>query len=181
MACIFAGILSLTQHLSTLKNSPEAYCIDQCPHPDCGKSGLWGHGFRYRKSDREHDEPSTLNPIPIQRLYCPSCKRTCSVLPACIPPWRWYLWLIQEEALRLYLSGQSFNKISQCIKPSRWTISRWLIRLKEQFKEHALHLKSRWSDLGYHQTFNDFWSAALNKIRLSQSMVFLNNQNVFVP
>jgi hypothetical protein len=181
MVCIFASILSLTQHLSTLNKNPEKYFINQCPHSDCGKSGLWGHGFRYRKSDREQDEQSTLNPIPIQRLCCPSCKRTCSVLPECISPWRWYLWLIQEEALKLYLAGHTLNKISQRIKPSRWTISRWLIRLKEQFKEHAFHLKSQWSDLGYHATFNDFWMATLNKISLSHAMLFLNNQKVFVP
>jgi transposase-like protein len=181
MVCILASILSLTQHLLTLKNSPEKYFINQCPHSNCGKAGLWGHGFRHRKTDREHTEQITLNPIPIRRLYCPNCKRTCSVLPECIPPLRWYLWLIQQEALTLYFAGKSLNKISQQIKPSRWTISRWLKRLNEKFKEYAFHLKSTWSDLGYHEQFDDFWTATLNKMSLSQAMVFLNNQKVFVP
>jgi transposase-like protein len=181
MVCILASILSLTQHLLTLKNNPEAYFINQCPHPDCGKSGLWGHGFFYRKSDRESTEQETLNPIPIQRLYCPSCKHTCSVLPECIPPWRWYLWAILQKALELYLTGQSFNKISQSVKASRFTISRWIKRLQENFEEHALHLKSRWPDLGYHPTFDDFWSALLKKINLSHAMVFLHNHPVVVP
>jgi hypothetical protein len=181
MACILAGILSLTQHLSTLKTSPEKYYLNQCPHTDCGKSGLWCHGYRYRKSDRENNEQSTLNPIPILRLYCPTCKRTCSVLPECIPPHRWYLWLIQQIAIILYFSGISLTKISQKIIPSRFTISRWIKRLSDQFNTHALHFKSKWSWLGYYASVNDFWSALLNKISLSQVMLFLNNQNVFVP
>ena len=153
MASIVSDILSLTQYLTSLETNPALYRLKCCPHPDCGKSGLRRHGFRYRKSDRENDEKSTLNPIPILRLYCPSCGRTCSVLPECIPPFRWYLWLIQQAAIKLYLSGESFNKISQKIMPSRWTISRWIKRLGDQFKTHTLHLKSKWSWLGYKDDF----------------------------
>jgi hypothetical protein len=86
-----------------------------------------------------------------------------------------------QKALELYLTGQSFNRISQSIKPSRWTIVRWIKRLNEKFAEHALHLKSRWPDLGYHTKINDFWSALLKKINLSQAMIFLNSESVFVP
>lgn len=179
MACILAGILSLTQHLATIKNNPKKYHLNQCPH--CGKSGLWGHGYRYRKSDRENDDRQTLNPIPILRLYCPACKRTCSVLPECIPPLRWYQWLIQQIAMQLALSGMSHNRISQQVKPSRWTISRWMKRLADEFKTHALHLKTKWTWLGYYTSLNDFWSSLLNKISLSNAMLFLNNQNIFVP
>lgn len=179
MACIVASILSLLQHKNSLQNHPELYHVEYCPH--CGKSGLWRHAFRYRKSDRENDEKSTLNPIPILRLYCKSCRRTCSVLPECIPSRRWYLWLIQQTALLLQLAGTSFNKISQKIKPSRWTISRWVKRLKDQFQYHTITLKSKWSCLGYHTVFNDFWEAALNKMDLSHAMLFLNNHGVSVP
>jgi len=181
MSFIFAGILSLTQHLSTIKNHPEKYHLKQCPHKDCGKLGLWCHGYRYRQSDRENKGEANLNPIPILRLYCPACKRTCSVLPECIPPYRWYLWLIQQTALELYFSGMSLNRISQKIIPSRWTISRWLKRLEDQFNIHALYLKSKWFWLGYYSSLKDFWSALLNKINLSTAMLFLNNQNIFVP
>jgi hypothetical protein len=137
MACILAGILSLGQHLSTLKDNRQRYRLECCPHSDCGKSGLWCHGYRYRKADRGTHDPSTLNPIPILRLYCPACQRTCSVLPECIPPLRWYLWVIQQAAVQLFFSGISLNEISQQIKPSRWTISRWIKRLqgKEFFDE----------------------------------------------
>jgi len=181
MAYIVSSILSLTQHLKSLETNPELYFLECCPYFDCGKSGLWRHGFRYRKSDREKNEKSTLNPIPILRLYCPFCKRTCSLLPECIPPFRWYLWLIQQAAIKLYLSGESFNKISQKIMPSRWTISRWLKRLREQFKTHALHLKSKWSWLGYKTVPDEFWFALLDKMDLSHAMLFLNNQGAVIP
>lgn len=181
MACIVASILSLTQHLKSLEADPERYYLECCPHPDCGKSGLWRHGFRYRKSDREYDEKSSLNPIPILRLYCPSCGHTCSLLPECIAPLRWYLWLIQQTAIKLYFNGLSFNKISQKIRPSRWTISRWIKRLRDPFKIHALYLKSKWSWLGYKTALDEFWPALLDKIDLSHAMLFLNNQGVLIP
>ena len=145
MTSIVSGILSLAQHLKSLETNPELYHLEYCPHPDCGKSGLWRHGFRYRKSDRENDEKSTLNPIPIVRLYCPACRRTCSLLPECIPPLRWYLWRIQQSVISLFFSGMSLNKISQKILPSRWTIKRWMERLENRFALHALHLKTKWS------------------------------------
>jgi hypothetical protein len=94
---------------------------------------------------------------------------------------RWYLWRIQQAAVTLFFSDISFTKISQRITPSRWTISRWLKGFTDQFELHALHLKSKWSWLGYQASLNEFWSALLNKIDLSYAMLFLNNQGVTVP
>jgi transposase-like protein len=179
MACIVAGIISLLQHKNSIQEKPEIYNIENCPF--CSKAALWRHGYRFRKPDRENDEKSTLNPIPILRMYCSSCRRTCSVLPECIPPRRWYLWLVQQTALLFHLAGISLNKISQEIKPSHWTVSRWVNRLKDQFQDHVITLRSKWSCLGYHTGFNDFWAAALNKIELSQAMLFLNDQGISVP
>lgn len=182
MASIVSGILSLAQHLISLEKTPQKYGLDYCPHPDCGKSGLWRHGFRYRKADRENnDQSSSLNPIPILRLYCPGCGRTCSLLPECIPPFRWYLWRVQQTAIELFFSGMSLNKINQKILPSRWTIKRWITRLEGRFVLHALHLKTKWSWLGYHTTLNKFWPALLAAMDFSHGMLFLNNTGVLVP
>ena len=182
MVPIVSGILSLMQHLISLQEDPAKYNLEYCPHPSCGKSGLWCHGYRYRKADRENnDQMSSLNPVPILRLYCPTCRRTCSLLPECIPPLRWYLWRIQQSAVMLFFSGMSLNEISKKTLPSRWTISRWIKRLANQFTLHALHLKTQWSWLGYHTSLNEFWSALLDKIDLSSAMLFLNNQGVIVP
>lgn len=180
MASIVSGILSLAQHLILLKENPKKYSLESCPN--CGKAGLWRHGFRYRKADRENNdlEPS-LNPIPILRLYCPTCRRTCSLLPECIPPFRWYLWCVQQAAVASFFSGVSLNKISQKILPSRWTINRWIKRLTEQFESHAFHLKTKWSWLGLNPTLNTFWLALLAAIDFSHAMLFLNNLGVLVP
>lgn len=180
MANIVAGMLSIMQYVTSLKSDPEKYCLEYCPYPGCGKSGLWCHGCRYRKADRENNDQSSMNPVPILRFYCPTCKHTCSLLPECIPPLRWYLWLIQQIAISLFFSGLSFNKISQKILPSRWTISRWIKKLGEQFNIHALHLKTKWSWLGYHTSLKKFWPTLLEKMDLSHAMLFLNNQGVFV-
>lgn len=179
MACIVPNILSLVQHLKTLKEKSEKYKIEKCP--TCGQCGLWHHGARHRKSDRENDAKSTLNPVPILRFYCPTCHHTCSVLPECIPPHRWYLWAIQAASLLLVFSGESVNKISQTMLPSRWTIRRWVLRLQDQFSIHALYLKMTWSWLGYKTLLSEFWRAIVEKIPFSTAMLVLNNHNVVVP
>ena len=181
MVNIVSEILSLVQHVILLNKNSEKYVLTCCPHPSCGQSGLWRHGYRYRKADRDNNLTTSLNPIPIPRFYCPTCKHTCSLLPECIPPFRWYLWLIQQAAMQLFFSGKSFNEISQKIPPSRWTISRWMNRLTNQFEIHALHLKSKWSWCGYHTSLTEFWSALLNQIDLSHDMLFLNIQGVIFP
>lgn len=179
MVCIVAGILSLAQHLKTLKENPEYYRVNFCPC--CGKAGLWRHGKRYRKADRESPSNSTLNPVSIVRFYCPACGRTCSALPECIPPRRWYLWAIQWVAMLLVFRGESVNKISQKIHSSRWTVSRWIARLRNQYELHALHLKLQWPWLGYKTSLTEFWIALIEKIHFSYAMLILNQQGIAVP
>jgi hypothetical protein len=66
---------------------PEAYRPDSCPH--CRLAGLWCHGCYYRKADRSAGVESH-NPVAVLRFLCRSCLRTCSRLPLCIAPRRWY-------------------------------------------------------------------------------------------
>jgi len=51
MRHIVPGIATLAQHLKQIKEAPETYRPERCPH--CGKAGVWGHGTYTRKSDRE--------------------------------------------------------------------------------------------------------------------------------
>ena len=104
MAIILAGIHSLTQHLQQLNSNPEAYRPKRCPH--CGHAGVWSHGHYLRLPDRENSGPDSLNPIPILRFFCPQagCRRSCSALPECIPPRRWYLWSVQQAMLLFLIS-----------------------------------------------------------------------------
>lgn len=180
MACIVAGIHSLLQHINAIEVGDPAYDLSTCGH--CGRNGLWRHGTRYRKADRELDQKTqSLNPVPIPRRYCPGCKHTCSLLPECLPPFRWYLWRIQEAALKLFILGININKISQKIIPSRWTIRRWINRFTTQFKIHASYLQSQWSWLGYKSTFGEFWTAWFSEKKLSTAMYFIHAAAVVIP
>ena len=179
MRPIVADILSLFQYVKHIQQDPRSFRPDVCPY--CGRKNPRCHGHYARKADRENPSHSSLNPIWIFRFYCPDCCRTCSVLPECIPPHRWYLWVIQQAVLELFFLGQSFRKISQQLLPSRWTISRWVVRLRKRFELHALHLKSLFSWLGYTSGFIEFWQRCLAKMSLSTAMLQLNNLGVVIP
>ena len=90
---IVAGITTLEQHLEVLSSQPETYRPRCCPH--CGLKILWQHGRYSRKADRRITRP-LLDPVPICRYRCAGCRRTCSRLPECIAPRRWYHWLVQQ-------------------------------------------------------------------------------------
>lgn len=179
MRNIISAITPLLQYLNLLSDHSENCRPSHCPH--CGRGGLWGHGYYERKSDRESSGENNLNPIRILRFYCSYCKQTCSALPECIPPRRWYLWEIQQRVLQMMFVGTSANNISQSELPSRWTISRWMKSLKSKFDEFASCLKSGFAWLGYYSDFTDFWQACFAQMPLSQVMLFLNNQGVIVP
>ncbi len=179
MPLIIPAILSLVDHLLTLESNPEAYRPECCPH--CGKAGLWCHGYYFRQSDRENPGGKSLNPIPIPRFRCPHCGRTCSALPECIPPRRWYLWSTQQFVLEQLLAGDSAGQISERVKPCRRTIERRHRTLMEQFEPYSFYLRNRFSDLGRHAGFKLFWKACLSRMPLSGAMVFLNQCGVSVP
>ena len=108
MAIILPGINSLVEHLQALQKEPESYRPKKCAR--CANVGLWCHGCYYRKTDRKDLGEPCLNPIPILRFICPCCHSTCSVLPECIPPRRWYLWEVPQLIFLLLLAGNSINK-----------------------------------------------------------------------
>jgi transposase len=152
----------------------------RCPH--CGKSGMRCHGSYPRKADRENHGAESLNPVPIFRFYCPSCGHTCSVLPECIPPHRWYLWAVQQAALGLIILEHSLRYIATQVPPARSTIRRWNNRFKVMFILHTLHLRSRSPELGRSTgTFNLFWKACLEQMSLSWAMFWIHCAGEAVP
>ena len=179
MRQIISDICTLMQHLSELSNNAEKYRPNSCCY--CGHLKLRRHGCYPRKADRENTVEDSLNPIMIPRFYCPACKRTCSVLPKCIPPRRWYLWNIQQACLLLIFGGKSLRQVAKQTLPSRWSISRWINRLKEQFELHSFKLKSCFSELGYYNLFERFWKNCLDKLSLAKAMLALNNLGVTIP
>lgn len=179
MSRILPSIGTLVQHLSALANQPELYRPSRCPH--CGKGNLWCHGYYYRKSDRVQREEDRLDPVPIPRYYCQSCARSCSRLPSCIAPHRWYLWGTQQSVIVLLLQDFSFRKVaSQCL-PGRRTISRWWHRLETVFTEQCFYLRNRFPALGHHADLSSFWIACLEAMSLADAMAWLDRDGVVIP
>lgn len=176
MALILAGIYSLAQHLQQLNLNFEAYRPERCPH--CGCAGMWYHGYYTRKADRE--EGSAFNPTPIPRFLCPraNCRKSCSVLPECIPPKRWYLWSIQQAMLSVLLSHQLCE---EQVKPHVRTVWRWWARLKARFKVHRFYLANHWAQLGQHGSIRAFWSACFARMAFSRALFFIHRHAVDIP
>jgi transposase-like protein len=176
---IIAGILSLAQHIRTINDKllqPRLkYCL--C----CGKANPRLHGSYHRKADRSGNQDESLNPVYIQRYYCTDCRRTCSVLPECMPPRRWYLWETQQATLVLVLSGKSLRAIARESLPSRHTIGRWVSRLKVQFHLHKDALCQHIADLGRTTGLADFWQACFSEITLSKAMCLCYAAGVPIP
>ncbi|WP_232434777.1 DUF6431 domain-containing protein [Burkholderia ubonensis] len=113
---IVFAFLSLEQHRRAIESSPASYRPDRCPH--CGSGCLWCHGCYGRKANRSAD--GELNPVPVPRFRCRSCTRTCSRLPLCICPRRWYSWSLQQNVLQLLIAGASLRRTATS---SRWPIT----------------------------------------------------------
>jgi len=174
MAHILADIVSLMQYKNLEK---QEYRLNYCLC--CGKAKPYFHGHYPRKTDRSAS--GQLNPILIQRYYCPACKKTCSMLPECISPHRWYLWEIQQTALMMILSGHSIRAIAKKIMPSRRTIARWMARFLDQFRMHKDALCNHIADLGRTIEFTDFWTICLETMSLSKAMHICHVAGGIVP
>jgi hypothetical protein len=107
----------LEQHLNAVDRTPQVYRPVACVH--CGCSGVWCHGRYHRKADRS--AAGALNPVPVLRFRCRTCSRTCSRLPLCIAPRRWYNWADQQRVLLLLLAGCSQRRASAIFALGRHT------------------------------------------------------------
>jgi transposase-like protein len=181
MPHILTGILSLIQYKNDIehffkKELRPARCA--C----CGKLKPHRHGSYSRKAaGGKNNSDVSLNPIKIQRYYCPSCHKTMSALPECVSINRWYLWPVQQTILSLFTQGLSINKIARSQSPSRHTIARWISRFQAQFLVHRdtlIHVKTT---LSQYVTFNSFWEACLSLINLSEAMRLCHISGVPVP
>lgn len=179
MTSIFSGIMQLTQYIDLLKSEPEKLWLAQCPC--CGKKKPWRHGGYQRSSDRINPSSASLNPIFIQRYYCPGCGKTCSVLPECIPPRRWYLWETQQTAILLFLLSRSARAVEKEVKPSRHTIKRWVSWLVVQFKLQKDTLCNHFPSFGGFNEPERFWQHVFDKLTLSTAMCLCHISGVPIP
>lgn len=179
MARMLPAITTLEQHQQQLEDDPEVYRPGSCDH--CGKAGLHRHGGYERNVPRGEGLAFLLGPLFIPRFYCPNCRATCSRLPGCLSPKRQYGWQRQEQVLGGLLSGQSMREVARRMRPNRRTVGRWWRWLQVSCDLHALHLRSRFADLGRSVDWKAFWSMCLERMGLSEAMGWLDRAGVSVP
>lgn len=175
---IVGSILGLAEHMIAVATDPEQYRPAACPH--CRSAGVWRHGCYHRKADRSVGGAESLNPVPVLRFLCRVCERTCSRLPACIAPRRWFDWAVQQAVLVLLLCGVSLHGCARCSGRDRRTVRRWRDWLRERGELFAFFLRSRWPELGRVADFESFWRHVIAELTLQQAMVLLD-RNLVVP
>lgn len=177
---IVSGITTLLQHIETLFRTPEVYRPHQCP--TCGRCGLWKHGYYFRKADRRPlSVDDRLPPIPIPRYLCSGCRHSCSRLPSCIAPHRWYGWLFQQQVLLFLLAAYSLHGCKVAFGVCRSTVRRWWSWLGSNASTFEFFLRSRFPEWGRFTDFEPFWIGALGNMPLSEMMARLDNDGVSVP
>jgi len=171
---IVPGILTLAQHLQAVAQTPDEYRPAHCPH--CRASGLWGHGCYWRKADRREGVWPSVNPVAVLRFWCRACLHTCSRLPECIAPRRWYDWSVQQAVLVLLLAGCSVCGCARCTGRPRRTVRRWGAWLDERGFVFAFFLRSRFAELGRAGDGAAFWLRVLERMSLSRAMAWLDRE-----
>ena len=171
---ILGTITTLDQHFDALANGAGVYRPANCPH--CQAAGLWHHGCYHRKADRSE---ACRNPVAIARFLCNACLRTCSRLPACIAPRRWYDWAMQQIVLLLLLAGVSLRQGWRQSGCARSTLRRWRHWLQDRNAPLSFFLRSRWPELG-RLPEPDFWRQVISRMSLARVMAELD-RNLVVP
>ena len=174
---IVASITTLDQHLETLGTNAEVYRPQACPH--CRLGGLWRHGCYHRKADRSAGGESR-NPVAVLRFICRECLRTCSRLPLCSAPRRWYDWAMQQVVLALLLAGCSVHLCCRCTCRARRTVRRWRDWLDDRSERFAFFLRTRFAQLGRSADRESFWRHVLDSLSLGQAMAWLD-RDLIVP
>jgi hypothetical protein len=177
---IVESVTTLDEHLHAVKATPEVYRPAACPH--CQAGDMRHHGCYYRKADRSTvTGAQSRNPVPVLRFICRACWRTCSRLPLCIAPRRWYDWAVQQMVLLLLLAGSSVHHCCGCSGRARHTVRRWRDWLRKRSEVFAFHLRSRVAELGRCGTEHEsFWRGALAHMPLAQAMALLD-RDLIVP
>lgn len=179
MSRMLPEIETLEQHQEHLRDDPEAYRPERCPH--CGQGGLHRHGYYARNVPRGEGKAFLLDSLPIPRFCCPNCRSTCSRLPGCLSPRRQYWWKTQQAVLAWLIAGESIRQAARRMWPSRRTVGRWWRWLGSEFDVHALHLRSRFAQLGRAVDWRGFWSLCFASMSLGEAMGWLDRAGVRVP
>jgi hypothetical protein len=176
---IVPDIGTLEQHIHEMNHNPDRYRPECCP--TCGFGSLWGHGSYDRYPDRGLESGGCFNPVPIPRYLCSQCAATCSRLPSCIAPRRWYTWWVQQQVLLAVLLGESIRSVSHHFMPGRHTIRRWLTWLYCHDQSYRFSLTTDFPWLERVPEWSSYWYSAMTRVSLDNLMTCLDNQGVSVP
>lgn len=179
MPIIISGFTSLAQYCVHMANPKTKTKLPVCPR--CHADALIKYGFYHRKACRTKETEPGLNPVSIQRYFCKACGRSCSALPECIPPHRWYLWDVQEDALKATICGKSYRSIAKALTPSRGTIARWIKRFKTQWRLYADHFRQYSPKLQRASEFQSFFSELLSVRALASVMLSCHRGKITIP
>lgn len=178
MQRIVASITSLDQHLEALEANSDVWRPDACPQ--CRGTRLWSHGCYHRKADRGVGGKQSRNPVAVPRYLCRGCMCTCSRLPLCIAPRRWFDWAMQQTVLALLLAGCSVHRCARCTCRARRTVRRWRDWLGQRGETFAFCLRSRFAELGRSAEGDSLWRNVLDSMGLAQAMAWLDRE-LIVP
>ncbi|MCU0922899.1 MAG: DUF6431 domain-containing protein, partial [Burkholderiaceae bacterium] len=172
---IVAIVTSLEQHRRQLASDPESYRPATCPY--CGVGKPWGHGYYQRKADRRQSSVGR-ELVPVPRFRCDPCQRTCSRLPACLSPRRWYDWVVQQLVLLCLTMGDSLYAAARYCKVGRHTARRWRDWLAARGELFAFFLRRRFPDWGRAGDTAAFWRVSLGERSLAELMAWLDRDLV---
>lgn len=150
-------------------NLPTCCIYCRCPR-------VYSHGCYYRKANRGFIFNSKIGLIPIKRYRCTGCKRTFSVLPQCIAPYRWFIWDVQAMVLKMYVKCNStWKQIALETQTSITTCKRWITAFESDFNQHydILYNIPKLNLVYELSNFIFFWKSCLNQIKLQSAMLFI--------
>ena len=110
---------------------------------DCGRL-LHKHGRYWREVVSKHE----IIRIPIYRRYCPTCRKTISLLPEFLIPWARYTTWVRESAMARKHKGFSWRQTAESttapnVRYSRRTLKRWWTRHLSRAASVALWVAGR--------------------------------------
>ena len=91
--------------------------------------------------------------------------------------------LVEEPTGRVgkLILGESIREVARRLRPGRRTIGRWWQWLAASVDAHALHLRSRFAELGRAVDWKGFWALCFERMSLGEAMGWLDHAGVRVP
>jgi len=103
---------------------------DRCPHPDCQTGGSL---IRWGTYERGALTGAVNYRLRIQRVRCKPCRRTHSLLPGFLHPYRHFVISLLQQVVSLYLlAGLGWRQLMRWLResysrgPARSTVREWV-------------------------------------------------------